>query len=116
MVMVTREQHQLDRAIDGLRKRLTTADITELSAAADSVCDAHEALSRDPDRHEKYAGQVRDVVGALVSCLRTFRNVPQDEQDWTSIDEDALQSGFCLMEQIDTVAEREAASATLEAA
>ena len=34
------------------------------------------------------------ALKALTFTARTFRNVSQDEQMWTSIDEDALRSAF----------------------
>lgn len=34
------------------------------------------------------------ALKALVSTARTFRNVPKDEQEWTSIDDDALEAAF----------------------
>jgi hypothetical protein len=43
-----------------------------------------------------------DLVEALAACcvsLRTFRNVPKDEQDWTSLDDDALDNAFQTLER-----------------
>ena len=34
------------------------------------------------------------ALKALVSTARTFRDVPKDEQEWTSIDDDALEAAF----------------------
>lgn len=34
------------------------------------------------------------ALKALISTARTFRNVPKDEQEWTSIDDDALEAAF----------------------
>jgi hypothetical protein len=41
------------------------------------------------------------ALKALTLTARTFRNVPQEEQMWTSIDEDALRQAF------DTIARAE---------
>lgn len=34
------------------------------------------------------------ALKALASTARTFRNVPKDEQEWTSLDDDALAAAF----------------------
>ena len=34
------------------------------------------------------------ALEGLAATARTFRNVPKDEQEWTSIDDDALDNAF----------------------
>ena len=41
-----------------------------------------------------------EALEALTSTARTFRNVPKDEQEWTSIDETALQQAFAALAAI----------------
>ena len=60
----------------------------------------------DQTRHEDAALIVRaanahdDLVAALsalVCTARTFRNVPKDEQEWTSLDDEALDAAFAAL-------------------
>ena len=37
------------------------------------------------------------ALRALASTARTFRNVPKEEQEWTSIDDDALKAAFAAI-------------------
>jgi hypothetical protein len=39
------------------------------------------------------------ALQALVATARTFRNVPQRDQQWTSIDDDALEAAFAAIEE-----------------
>lgn len=57
------------------------------TGAAESARLAREELKR-----------IEETLSALTSCHRTFRNVPQEQQGWTSLDEDALQAGFGMIE------------------
>jgi hypothetical protein len=43
------------------------------------------------------APELLEALSALASTARTFRNVPKDEQEWTSIDEDALIAAFAII-------------------
>ena len=45
------------------------------------------------------------ALKALTLTARTFRNVPQDDQMWTSIDEDALRSAFDAIAKAEGVTE-----------
>jgi hypothetical protein len=43
---------------------------------------------------------IKDLLAALkalASTARTFRNVPQEDQDWTSLDDDALNAAFAAI-------------------
>ncbi len=40
------------------------------------------------------------TIKALTHSLRTFREVPKDEQEWTSFDSEALEAGFDLLEKL----------------
>jgi hypothetical protein len=49
---------------------------------------------------EPSAETVRDMLTALaaiVTTYRTFRNVPKRQQEWTTIDDDALGAGFAAI-------------------
>jgi len=39
------------------------------------------------------------ALKALVATVRTFRNVPKKEQEWTSLDEAALTEAFAAIEE-----------------
>jgi len=43
------------------------------------------------------APELLAALRALASTARTFRNVPQEDQEWTSIDEDALTVAFAAI-------------------
>jgi hypothetical protein len=43
------------------------------------------------------APELLAVLKALASTARTFRNVPQNVQEWTSIDEGALVAAFAAI-------------------
>lgn len=40
------------------------------------------------------APELLEALEFLASTARTFRNVPKNQQEWTSIDEDALNAAF----------------------
>lgn len=40
-----------------------------------------------------------EACRAMTNSLRTFRNVPQDAQQWTSLDDDAIDAGFAAIAQ-----------------
>lgn len=42
------------------------------------------------------------VLRAVTGTYRTFRDVPQDEQAWTSIDDDALESAFAVLAKLES--------------
>ena len=37
------------------------------------------------------------ALKALTATSRTFRNVPKDEQEWTSLDDEALDNAFAVL-------------------
>ncbi len=37
------------------------------------------------------------ALKALTATARTFRNVPKDEQEWTSLDDEALEAAFAAL-------------------
>jgi hypothetical protein len=43
------------------------------------------------------------VLTALASTARTFRNVPKEEQEWTPIDDEALDAAFDILAKVNNV-------------
>lgn len=72
-------------------KQHATNHQTLTGATAGLIADIHN----DEDaRLLAAAPDLLKALKALVSTARTFRNVPKDEQEWTSIDDDALEAAF----------------------
>lgn len=47
--------------------------------------------------NETHAPELLDALEALTSTARTFRNVPKNQQAWTSIDDAALNAAFAAI-------------------
>jgi hypothetical protein len=47
-------------------------------------------------------GNAISALRALTNTARTFRAVPKDEQEWTSIDDEALDAAFAILDKHDT--------------
>lgn len=47
------------------------------------------------------APELLETVKDLATCLRTFRNTPKREQDWTSLDEAVLDHAFYLIQKLE---------------
>jgi hypothetical protein len=61
-----------------------------------AVCDEAETAERLVTLLNS-AAEVLDALRALVSTARTFRNVPAGEQQWTSLDDEALKAAFAAV-------------------
>lgn len=54
-------------------------------------------LIADASKYRAQRDELLAALQALASTARTFRNVPQEDQEWTSIDEDALTAAFAAI-------------------
>ena len=50
-----------------------------------------------------------DALRALTATARTFRNVPVEEQEWTPLDDEALDAAFAAIAAADAYAAYDAA-------
>lgn len=60
--------------------------------AFDDAAERERVLLADRDR-------LRAALADLAATARTFRNVPQDQQQWTSLDDAALDQAFAALAQ-----------------
>lgn len=51
----------------------------------------------DPIRLQLAAPRLLQVLKSLTAAARTFRNVPYEQQAWTSVDDDALEAAFAAI-------------------
>lgn len=47
------------------------------------------------------------ALKGLAATARTFRNVPKEDQQWTSIDDDALDNAFAVIEKATNITRKE---------
>lgn len=48
---------------------------------------------------ERENAELREALNNLAATARTFRNVPKDEQEWTPIDDEALNAAYALLSE-----------------
>jgi hypothetical protein len=54
-------------------------------------------ISREDARLIASAPDLLAALKAITCTYRTFRNVPKDEQEWTSTDDEALDNAFAVL-------------------
>ena len=74
-------------------KKVVEANEDQECAYIVAACNAYPRLMAEREELVK-------ALRGLVSTARTFRNVPKDEQEWTTIDDDALNNAFDLLARL----------------
>ena len=59
--------------------------------------EALTAARTQNDRLRTINADLLAALKALTATSRTFRNVPKDEQEWTSLDDEALDNAFAVL-------------------
>ena len=60
----------------------------------------HNRTEAQTEANARLIASAPDLLAALkaITCTyRTFRNVPKDEQEWTSTDDEALDNAFAVL-------------------
>jgi len=75
----------MTRTPEALRANLTNQEFAQIIYQAETLRASN--------------AQLLAALKTIISTYRTFRNVPVEEQQWTSLDEEALQAGFAAIAQ-----------------
>lgn len=81
----------MDHEVDVADVALIPVAYRELKADARGLGGAH------PLKHYQVE-LLREVLRNLTATVRTFRNVPKDQQEWTPLDDAALDAAFAALE------------------